>query len=254
MVIAAVLLACAGCEDPVQVGPAVSPQGPDGPTPQQPQPQQAVGEPDAGEPALTYNDEVFVESEIQNRDPFRGFARIFKATPPETPQRRVTMPNSTIEEMTLIAIISGVAQPRAMLTDNSGIGHVVKRGDYVGRAEIIQTGGADALPITLNWRVDRIRPGEVILVREDPTAPGRPPLTRVIPLYPEGEELGLIAVSQSSDARPGGGGGGDGIDGPDRPGVLRGGVRPGNVRRAVNQSVQYDRAQTERAIQRDQTP
>ncbi|MEM9075306.1 MAG: hypothetical protein AAGE52_42810, partial [Myxococcota bacterium] len=83
---------------------------------------------------------------------------------------------------------SGVAQPRAMLQDPAGVGHVVKIGQYVGRAEIIQTGGADSMPVTLNWRVARIRTGEVVLTRDDPTGPDRPPLTRVIPLYEEGED------------------------------------------------------------------
>ncbi|MCA9601050.1 MAG: hypothetical protein KC417_03435, partial [Myxococcales bacterium] len=39
----------------------------------------------------------------------------------------------------------------------------------------------------LNWRVDRIRPTEVVLAREDPTAPNRPAITRVIPLYDPSE-------------------------------------------------------------------
>jgi type IV pilus assembly protein PilP len=90
--------------------------------------------------------------------------------------------------MRLVAIISGVAQPRAMLLDPTGVGHVVKRGDYLGRPEVLQTGGAESMPVTLNWRVARIRAGELVLTREDPTAPDRPPLTRSLPLYEEGED------------------------------------------------------------------
>ena len=44
------------------------------------------------------------------------------------------------------------------------------------------------MAVTLNWRVDRIRPNEVVLTREDPTAPNRPPLTRIIPLHTEDED------------------------------------------------------------------
>ena len=72
-----------------------------------------------------------------------------------------------------------------MLVDPSGVGHVVERGDFVGRAEVVQAAGADSTPLTLNWRVDRIRPAEVVLTREDNT-PGAQVVTRVIPLH-EGE-------------------------------------------------------------------
>ncbi len=134
-------------------------------------------------PPLVYRDEDFVEVDTGNRDPFRGFANIFKVQNVSAPQRRVLLPMTSIDEMRLIAIISGVAQPRAMLQDPTTVGHVVKRGDYIGRAEVIQTGGSDSMPVTLNWRVDRIRAGEVVLTRDDPTAPDRPPLTRVIALH-----------------------------------------------------------------------
>lgn len=73
-----------------------------------------------------------------------------------------------------------------MLVDPLGVGHVVERGDYIGRPEVVQAGtGAEGMPVTLNWRVDRIRPNEVVLTREDPTAPDRTPLARVIPLHDE---------------------------------------------------------------------
>lgn len=136
---------------------------------------------------LTYGDEDFVEVEIRNRDPFRSFVDAFKLEAPTEVQRRVIMPDATVEQMRLVAIISGVPQPRGMLTDPSGVGHIVKRGDYVGRAEVVQAGGPEGMPVTLNWRIDRIRPNEVVLTREDPTAPNRPPLTRVLTLYDEEE-------------------------------------------------------------------
>lgn len=150
----------------------------------------AEATPDAGVEALSYRDEDFVEADT-NRDPFRSYAELFVARPARAPQvqRQVIMPRTSIEEMRLIAIISGVANPSAMLVDTDGTGHTVRRGDYLGRPEVVQSGGEDAVPITLNWRVDRIRPGEVVLTREDPTAPNRPPLTRVIPLH-EGEARG----------------------------------------------------------------
>jgi hypothetical protein len=98
-------------------------------------------------------------------------------------QRRVLMDATSVDEMRLIAIISGVANPSAMLLDGQGTGHTVHRGDYVGRAEYVSTGGADSVPITLNWRVDRISPTEVVLSREDPGSPNQMGLTRVLPLH-----------------------------------------------------------------------
>ncbi|MEZ4248985.1 MAG: hypothetical protein R3B99_12165 [Polyangiales bacterium] len=163
-----------------------------------------MASPDAGvTEAIQYGDDVFVEADVQNRDPFRSFAKAFRTRAVVVPQRTVLMPSTAIEEMRLVAIISGVAQPRAMLLDPTGVGHVVKRGDYIGRPEVLQTGGAESMPVTLNWRVARIRSGEVVLTREDPTAPDRPPLTRSLPLYEEGEdplELRRLALERERDA------------------------------------------------------
>jgi type IV pilus assembly protein PilP len=143
-------------------------------------------EPAAAVPALpTYRDEDFVEAE-NNRDPFRNYAVLFvprTQTGPVRVQRRVLMDATTVDEIRLIAIISGVASPSAMLLDGQGTGHTVHRGDYVGRAEYVSTGGADSVPITLNWRVDRISPTEVVLSREDPSSPDQVGLTRVLPLH-----------------------------------------------------------------------
>lgn len=139
---------------------------------------------DAG--ALTYRDTDFVESD-RNRDPFRSFVSELRAKGPVVAQRAVVMPNTPIDAMRLIAIISGIAQPRAMLVDENGVGYVTARGDFVGKADVVQGGGSENLPIALNWRVDRIRENEIVLAREDPSAPNRPPLTKVIPLHPEGE-------------------------------------------------------------------
>jgi len=187
---AALLGVVAGCgEDTVVVGErAVGPVAPgSGAAPTAP-PGTPVAGPDGGaddEPqALDLDDEDFVDSE-ENRDPFHSFAGLFKVRNTVVPQRAVIMPTTGVDEMRLIAIISGVARPQAMLVDPLGVGHVVQRGDYVGRPEVIQTGDVQGLAVPLNWRVDRIRANEVVLIREDQT--GRQPLTRVLPLYDEEE-------------------------------------------------------------------
>ncbi len=145
--------------------------------------------PDLG--PVVYTDDDFAELDIQNRDPFRSYARAFKAQAAAPAQRRVLLPSTSLDEMQLIAIVTGIATPRAMLTDTAKVGHVVRRGDYIGRPEVVQSGGSEGMPVTLNWRVDRIRPGSVVLTREDPTAPDKPPLTRVMPLHEGGEPVSL---------------------------------------------------------------
>lgn len=190
--VAAVLLGA--CDDePIQVGRGMGQAagGTEGPAPSAAGPGAAGAGADAGIAVRSYRDEDFVESD-SNRDPFRNYAATFQVVA-ETTQRAagrpVTMPDTSIEEMRLIGIVSGVPDARAMIVDRDGVGHSVRRGEYIGRSEIVQAGGTDALPVELNWRVDRIRPNEVVLTREDPTAPNRPPLTRVLPLREEDARL-----------------------------------------------------------------
>lgn len=136
-----------------------------------------------------YRDSDFVEGE-QNRDPFRSHAAELRAKMPVVAQRMVLMPETAVDEMRLIAIISGIDQPRAMMVDGRGVGYVTTRGDFVGKADVVQGGGSESLPVSLNWRIDRIRDTEVVLGREDPSAPNRPPLTKVIPLHQDDSVVG----------------------------------------------------------------
>jgi type IV pilus assembly protein PilP len=140
----------------------------------------------ASEVERAYRDSDFVESE-NNRDPFRSYAVELRGKAPLVAQRMVLMPETSVDEMKLIAIISGIDQPRAMIVDGKGVGYVTTRGDFVGKADVVQGGGSESLPVALNWRVDRIRDTEVVLAREDPSAPNRPPLTKIIPLHEDVE-------------------------------------------------------------------
>jgi len=156
-------------------------------------PAAAVAAPSAATPpqaelvTRTYRDSDFSESE-QNRDPFRNYASELRTKVPIVAQRLVLMPDTPLESMKLIAIISGIEQPRAMIVDQRGVGYVTTRGDFVGKADVVGGGGSETIPVALNWRVDRIRTNEVVLAREDPSAPNRPPLTRVIPLHDDATE------------------------------------------------------------------
>lgn len=131
---------------------------------------------------LAFKDEDFVES-LRNRDPFRAYSITFRAKAPDEMQRRVIMPTTAVEEMRLIAIVTGVPRPKAMLVDTAGVGYTVERGDYIGRPKIIQATGS--VSMALNWRVDRIRENEVVLTQQDPSDPTRSALTKIIPLSDE---------------------------------------------------------------------
>lgn len=131
---------------------------------------------------LNYPDEVFVEAET-SRDPFRRYATVVevRTTDPRGPP--VPMGNVSVDDVRLIAIISGVPNPAAMLVDPSGVGYTVRRGEAICRPEIVQTGGAESVAVPLHWRVERIRDDAIVLSREDRTGPNRPPITRVIQLH-----------------------------------------------------------------------
>ena len=134
-------------------------------------------------PPLDFQETAFVESE-RSRDPFRSYAQFFvdEERGSVSSQREVVLDQYAIEQLRLVALVGGIDPPRAMLVDPAGVGHVVKRGQYVGRASVIQPTGGSGASYEVNWRVDRIRDGDLVLVRDDPTNPEVPSATRVIPL------------------------------------------------------------------------
>jgi type IV pilus assembly protein PilP len=146
-------------------------------------------------PEYTEND--FVESD-RNRDPFRAFvAQNQAATHQSLNQRKIELAQYSIDELKLVAIVLGSDQPRAMFVDPSGKGTVVYRGTFICRPEVVHLGGSNGPEYQLNWRVDRIRDGDVVLIREDPAQPAIPPATRVVPLHPEADK------QQGEGASPG---------------------------------------------------
>jgi type IV pilus assembly protein PilP len=137
-----------------------------------------------------FQEQDFVETE-RNRDPFRTYAATFSGANARMPtkQREVMLDRYSIDELKLVGIVTGGAEHRAMLIDPTGKGWIVKRGQFVGKEEIVHSKGASGADYALNWRVDRIRDGDIVLVREDPAHSDVPPATRVIPLRPESETL-----------------------------------------------------------------
>ncbi len=137
---------------------------------------------------VEYTENDFVESD-RNRDPFRSY--LVQSQPMNKTalnQRKIELSQYSLDELKLVAIVTGGDQSRAMFVDPSGKGTVVYKGSFVCRPEVVHIGGSNGPEYQLNWRVDRIRSGDVVLIREDPAQPAIPPATRVIPLHPENEK------------------------------------------------------------------
>jgi type IV pilus assembly protein PilP len=156
-------------------------------TPAAAQADAGAGDAAAGPPKIDFQEAEFAESE-KSRDPFRSFASMFvdEARGKVKSQREVLLDQYSVDELKLVGIVTGIDPAKAMLVDPTGKGHVVQRGQFVGRAEVVQASTTTARSYEINWRVDRIRDGDVVLVREDPQNPDVPSATKVIPLRPEG--------------------------------------------------------------------
>ena len=146
-----------------------------------------AGDAAAGPPKIDFQEAEFAENE-KSRDPFRSFAPMFveEARGKVKSQREVLLDRYSVDELKLVGIVTGIEPAKAMLVDPTGKGHVVQRGQFLGRAEVVQASTTTARAYEINWRVDRIRDGDVVLVREDPQNPDVPSATKVIPLRPEG--------------------------------------------------------------------
>ena len=143
-------------------------------------------------PEYTEND--FTESD-HNRDPFRSFlVQNQPANRQALNQRKVELAQYSIDELKLVAIVTGGDPASAMFVDPSGKGTVVYKGTFVCRSEVVHVGGSNGPEYQLNWRVERIREGNVVLIREDPAQPAIPPATRIVPLHPESEKEGEGAL------------------------------------------------------------
>jgi type IV pilus assembly protein PilP len=137
---------------------------------------------------VDFSEAEFAESD-KSRDPFRSFSKQFaeERQGQVESQRKVILEQYSIDQLKLIGIITRVHPARAMMVDPTGIGHVIQRGQFIGRAEVVQTAKGVGASYEVNWRVDRIRPGDVVFVREDPTNPDVPSASRVVPLHQENE-------------------------------------------------------------------
>lgn len=141
--------------------------------------------PEPARPKIDFQEEDFAETE-RSRDPFRSFTDVFaqKGERRSIQRQPVVLEQYALEDLKLVGIVTGIEPARAMLVDPTGQGHVVHRNDLIGRAERVQV-GTSAAELEINWRVERIRESDVVLVREDPANPDVPSATRVLALRPE---------------------------------------------------------------------
>ena len=111
-----------------------------------------------------------------SRDPFRASRRTgARGSRTRARARRSRSPSSSSRR---VALVTNTRDPRAKPVDPSGKDYIVKVGELVGRPEP-STAPGDRAHRTASYRVDRIRQGSVVLVREDADAP---PTTRVLSL------------------------------------------------------------------------
>lgn len=79
-------------------------------------------------------DEDFVENEATNRDPFHSHMRLFVDRGVAKNHKVPALFDKVgLDELTLIAIVSGDESPRAMFRDATGFGQAVKEGDFLSR-------------------------------------------------------------------------------------------------------------------------
>ena len=126
----------------------------------------------------------------KRRDPFEPFVEMLvkQEDTKKLIQREVKLKEYNVTELTLIGIITKIGDPRAMVKVPDGTGFVLKRGDFVGRADFVQQGNRGE-PIQVNWRVARIHGSGkeeergIYLVRDDPTTSKGVDITRFLPLH-----------------------------------------------------------------------
>ncbi|MFI5297317.1 MAG: hypothetical protein ACHREM_04405 [Polyangiales bacterium] len=90
-----------------------------------------------------------------------------------------------IADLRLEAILRVDAEDQAMVVAPNGEGYTLRRGDHLGRGEVVTRDDGTRSSYPLFWRVDRITDDDVILMRMDPLHPEIPASYRVLPLHPE---------------------------------------------------------------------
>jgi Tfp pilus assembly protein PilP len=121
-------------------------------------------------------EEDFAENDDSNRDPFRSYLDTWIERGPKVTMTTVSAvcAKYSLEELTLIAVVSGDANPRAMFRDPTGLGQTVKRGDYISKSAA---------------RITKILSDRVVLEMSEITPGGTTKaLERAVLVNPEGND------------------------------------------------------------------
>jgi Tfp pilus assembly protein PilP len=137
-------------------------------------------------PKLSETD--FIEG-AKHRDPLRpSFEVIVRQDNSEQRiQREVKLKEYDVSDLRLIAIVTNIGDERAMVVTPTNEGIVLRRGDYVGKPEYVDTGSGEKIQV--NWRVARIHGSGkdeergIYLVRDDPLTETPEDVTRFLPLH-----------------------------------------------------------------------
>ncbi len=171
MIRAAVALSCAAALAACSSKPPPRPPAPKAPAPAA----AAAGAPDGGTAATPAPEWVY--SSVGKRDPFRSFVDDLEAsrgggvTPCKTPLGRFEL-----EQLRLVAVVTGLADPVAMVEAPNGVGYSLRRGACLGK-----NGGV----------VAAIRSGEVVVAEWAVKADGSRDRTRTIMKLPKEAALNL---------------------------------------------------------------
>lgn len=146
----------------------------------------SIGAAPSGSAALHIVDGDFIEGDT-NRDPFRAFVAVSPSSSVKMPVSAVTilpviLKNYSIEELKLVAIIQAGDYPRALFIDPTGQDYILRRGMLLGKPEIMHPPNTTQ-SYPLYWKIDSIKPAEVVLIREDPTHPESVPTYREVLLH-----------------------------------------------------------------------
>jgi Tfp pilus assembly protein PilP len=121
--------------------------------------------------AVELSEQDFAESPT-NRDPFRSYMSEFRdQTAPQArlvSERNVLLKRYGLDEITLVAVVTGGVRARAMFRDPTGLGVTVVRGNYISKSE---------------GRVKQILPGRVVVEIKESYEGGQKMADRVIQLH-----------------------------------------------------------------------
>ncbi|HEY3449216.1 MAG TPA: pilus assembly protein PilP [Myxococcales bacterium] len=169
------LLVLAGCGEEVATPATPSPK----PAPAQakkaaPAQDAAKQQPEAAAAVPTIE---YAYSPVGKRDPFRS-ALDEKQSTTDTGQERPDcgpLCKWELEQLRLVAVISGVSNPLAMVEDPNGRGYIVRRGTFVGKR---------------NGKVTQIRAGELVVTEIYKDQMGKPHVNPVPIKLPADEKPG----------------------------------------------------------------